>query len=151
MHRARSRLSDPLGGLGEMARVTRSGGVVVASVWDHGGGRGPLGVFWSVARELDSTVADESHFAGAREGHLVELFKAADLRSVDSTMLSADLEMPSFHAWWEPFTLGVRPAGAYVSSLDPLRRDALRDRCHARHRSEPFTIEARAWAARGLA
>ena len=33
-------MSDPAAGVREMARVTRPGGVVVACVWDHGGGRG---------------------------------------------------------------------------------------------------------------
>lgn len=46
-------MSDPVVGLGEMARVTRGGGVVAACVWDHAGGRGPLGLFWEAAREID--------------------------------------------------------------------------------------------------
>ena len=59
--------------------------------------------------------------------------------------------MPTFDVWWEPFTRGAGPAGAYVGGLDERRRDALRDRCRALLPVEPFTIEARAWAARGLA
>src|SRR4051812_17132319 len=35
-------MADPVHGLREMARVTRSGGVVAACVWDHSGDRGPL-------------------------------------------------------------------------------------------------------------
>ena len=49
-------MSDPLAGLAEMARVTRRGGVVAACVWDHAGGKGPLGLFWDAARELDPDV-----------------------------------------------------------------------------------------------
>ena len=143
-------MADPIAGLGEMARVTAPGGVVVACVWDHAGGTGPLGLFWSTARELDPAIVDESDLAGAREGHLAELFAAAGLRDIKATSLAADLEMATFEAWWAPFTQGAGPAGAYVGSLDATRRDALRDRCHAALGSEPFTIVARAWAVRGL-
>jgi SAM-dependent methyltransferase len=143
-------MADPVGGLAEMGRVTRRGGVVAASVWDHAGGLGPLGLFWEVARRLDPTVSDESQLAGARQGHLTELFAAAGLTDVTETSLSADLELPGFDAWWAPFTEGVGPAGAYVASLDPARAAELRERCRDRLSSGPFVIPARAWAARGV-
>ena len=38
-------------------------------------------------------------------------------------------EFPSFDEWWEPFTLGVGPAGAYAKTLDEPTRTHLRDRC----------------------
>ena len=111
-------MADPVAGLTEMARVTRPDGVVAACVWDHAGGQGPLGIFWKAARELDPDVHDESRLAGAREGHLGELFKAAGLREIQETTVSATLEHPSFEEWWEPYTRGVGPAGAYVAGLD---------------------------------
>jgi hypothetical protein len=61
------------------------------------------------------------------------------------------VEHPSFEDWWEPFTLGVGPAGAYTAGLDPPRRAALRERCRERMPVAPFVLPARAWAARGLA
>ena len=143
-------MQDPVAGLAEMARVTRRDGVVAACVWDHGGVDGPLHLFWGAARALDPDVDDESELPGTREGHLAELFAAAGLHDIHSTTLSADQVMPTFDAWWEPFTRGVGPAGAYVGTLDPGRRDALRDRCHERLPAEPFTISALAWAARGV-
>ena len=75
-------MADPVAGLREMGRVTRPGGVVAACVWDHAGERSPLASFWHAARELDPEVHDESDLAGAREGHLGELFAAAGLASV---------------------------------------------------------------------
>jgi len=100
-------MSDPLTGLTEMARVSRRGGVVAACVWDHAGGKGPLGLFWEAARELDPDVDDESTLAGTRKGHLVELFRTIGLRQVEGSTLSVSLEHPSFEDWWTPFT---RPA-----------------------------------------
>lgn len=142
-------MADPIGGVREMARVTRAGGVVVACVWDIAGGRSPMSPFWDSARELDQAIEGEAAYAGARRGHLVEIFDAAGLRDVEESVLEADLEHPTFEDWWGPFTAGVGPAGAYAAGLTPAARAALRDRCRAVFSTEPFTIAARAWAARG--
>jgi ubiquinone/menaquinone biosynthesis C-methylase UbiE len=144
-------MSDPVAGLAEMARVVRNDGVVAACVWDHAGEHGPLSVFWQAARELDPTVADESRRAGARAGHLAELFVNAGLRDVEATVLVATVTHASFDDWWEPFTLGVGPAGAYVAGLDVKRRAELRAGCRELLRTAPFEVAARAWTARGIA
>jgi SAM-dependent methyltransferase len=144
-------MSDPVAGLAEMARVTRPDGVVAACVWDHAGGEGPLGAFWLAARMLDPAVHDESRLAGARQGHLGELFAAAGLREVEETSLVSTVEHPTFEEWWEPFTRGVGPAGAHVASLDPAGRTALEEACRSRLPEGPFVVTARAWAARGIA
>jgi ubiquinone/menaquinone biosynthesis C-methylase UbiE len=143
-------MADPVVGLREMRRVTKPGGVVAACVWDHAGGQGPLGVFWGAARVLDVDVDDESSRAGTRHGHLAELLDAAGLREIEQGAVSVEVEHPSFEEWWEPFTLGVGPAGQYVAGLSATRRDRLRDRCKERLPEGPFVIRAQAWAARGL-
>ena len=143
-------MSDPVAGLTEMARVTQRGGVVAACVWDHAGDQGPLHVFWAAARELDPDVEDESQLAGSREGHLTELFGAAELREIEASVLEVTVEHTSFESWWEPFTWGVGPAGSYVAALDTDRRAALRERCRSRLAVGPFALTAIAWAARGV-
>jgi ubiquinone/menaquinone biosynthesis C-methylase UbiE len=143
-------MSDPVAGIGEMARVTHRGGIVAACVWDHAGGKGPLSPFWQAAHELHDDVLDESRLAGAREGHLVELFRDAGVRDVEQSVLSVDVEHPTFEEWWEPFTLGVGPAGAFVARLDDDARDELRESCRAHLPPAPFTVRAAAWAARGV-
>jgi SAM-dependent methyltransferase len=144
-------MSDPVAGLSEMARVTRPDGVVAACVWDHGGGHGPLSPFWNAVRDLDPHAADESGLAGAHEGDLTALFTQAGLREIDESVLSLDVEHPSFEEWWEPYTLGVGPAGAYVAGLTEDERVALRAHCREVLPPAPFVLTARAWAARGLA
>ena len=143
-------MSDPVAGIREMTRVTREGGVVAACVWDLAGGRAPLGPFWKAARQLDPDVDDESRLAGAREGHLAELFDAAGVREIADGAISVSIEHATFDEWWEPYTLGVGPAGSHVARLDEAQRAALRDRCRDLLPDAPFTIEARAWAARGV-
>ncbi|MGH2671534.1 MAG: class I SAM-dependent methyltransferase [Actinomycetota bacterium] len=142
-------MADPVAGIREMARVTHTDGVVAACVWDHTGDRGPLSLFWHAARELDPDVVGESQLAGAREGHLGELFRSAGLNEVEESALSVSVEHPSFEEWWEPFTLGVGPAGGYTAGLDAERQAQLRERCRALLPAAPFTVTALAWAARG--
>lgn len=144
-------MADPVAGLREMRRVTRSGGVVAACVWDLAGKRAPLSPFWEAAREFDAAPIDESRMPGTREGHLVELFEEAGLTDLRPASLEVRLEHTSFDEWWEPYMLGVGPAGSYVAALDPEKRDAIRDRCRAELGDGPFAITARAWAARGVA
>jgi SAM-dependent methyltransferase len=144
-------MADPVAGLREMARATRNLGVVAACVWDHAGGQGPLSPFWEAARELDPDVEDESQLAGAREGHLSELFQAAGLNEIEENALSVAIEHPSFEEWWEPFTLGVGPAGGFAAGLDAEQQAQLRELCRERLPAAPFVLTASAWAARGLA
>jgi SAM-dependent methyltransferase len=143
-------MPDPVGGLREMARVTREDGVVAACVWDHGGSRGPLNLFWRAARELDPDVEDESQLAGTREGHLAQLFRAAGLHQIEESALSVSVEHQSFEEWWDPFTLGVGPAGGYTTGLDANRQARLRERCREILPAAPFVLTAEAWASRGV-
>jgi len=144
-------MSDPVAGLAEMARVTRDGGAVAASVWDFGGERAPISAFWRAALELDPGATDESRLAGARAGALTQLFEAAGLRDVQEVDLTASMEFASFEDWWEPFRLGVGPAGGYAKSLGEDELAAVRERCRELLPAEPFTLAVAAWAARGVA
>jgi SAM-dependent methyltransferase len=143
-------MANPVLGLSEMARVTRKDGVVAACVWDHAGGRGPLSVFWEASHELDPDAPDELGLAGAGKGHLAQLFQAAGLHQIEESVLTVDVEHPSFDEWWEPFTLGVGPAGSYTAGLDTERQARLREQCRAKLPQAPFLVTAKAWAARGL-
>jgi len=142
-------MSDPVAGVREMARVTQPGGIVAACVWDHGSDRGALSPFWKVARTLDPGIDDESGQLGAREGQLARLFEQVGLRDVRQLLLTVHRDYGSFDEWWEPFTWGVGPAGAYVRQLDDDARDRLRDACAASLPSGPFAIDASAWTAIG--
>lgn len=141
-------MKDAVQGLAEMRRVVRPGGTVAACVWDLAGGRAPLEPFWSVARELDPDADDESTLAGTREGHLGELCRAAGLDVLEETSLTVHVTHASFEEWWEPYTLGVGPAGDHVAGLDVAARERLRARCAERLGEPPITISATAWAVR---
>jgi SAM-dependent methyltransferase len=142
-------MSDPVLGIREMGRVTRPDGVVAACVWDHAGERSPLSTFWRAANELQVDRQDESGMPGAREGHLVELFEAAGLRGVEQTEVVSRVEYSSFDEWWEPYTFGIGPAGAFVAALDEQQKERVRTRCRELLPAAPFELVSYAWAARG--
>ena len=144
-------MQDAVAGLREMARVTKPGGVVAASVWDLAGGRAPLSPFWAAAKRLRSGAEDEAARAGARQGQLAELFEAAGLREVETVEQTSTSRYETFDEWWHPYTLGVGPAGVYAQSLGEDDLAALRERCRADLPEAPFEIRAVAWAARGAA
>ena len=135
-------MSDPVGGLREMARV---GGLVGATVWNHTTAAGPLSTFWQAAKDLDPDVADEAALPGTGEGDLGDLARAAGLRDVAEGTLTVTVSYSSFEEWWEPYTLGVGPAGDHVRSLDDTAREALRGRCAELLPDGSFSVDATAW------
>jgi SAM-dependent methyltransferase len=142
-------MPDPVGGLSEMARVTKTGGPIGATVWDHAGGRGSISLFWQAVGELDPSAPDQSRMPGARAGHLAELFRLAGIAVVAETELTVRVGYQTQDEWWEPYTLAVGPAGSYVAALDPTQRAELRRRCFELLPDAPFEIQATAWTVIG--
>lgn len=138
-------MTDPVAGLREMARVTRPDGRIAACVWDHAGGGGPLSTFWRAAADTDPKAPGEADLPGTKAGQLTELCAGAGLRDIESSSLTTTASFASFADWWDPYTLGVGPAGAYVAHLDEPRRDALRARCRELLPAAPFELSASAW------
>jgi SAM-dependent methyltransferase len=142
-------MRDPVAGLREMGRVVRDGGTVAVTVWDHAGDRGPISIFWRAVHDLDPAAPDESGLAGSRAGHLAQLFGDADLTVVLDSELTVTVRYTSVQQWWEPYTLGVGPAGAHVAALAEPEREALRRRCVELLPAAPFDIDATAWCVVG--
>jgi SAM-dependent methyltransferase len=145
-------MKDPVAGVGEMARVTRPGGTVAASVWDHAvGGTGPLSPFWDAVQVLDPQHPGETGLTGSREGDLERVFREAGLDGVEAGRLTVTVAFATFEEWWEPFLLGVGPAGDYVAGLHARGVEALRATCADRLPPAPFEFDASAWIATGRA
>lgn len=142
-------MTDPVLGLTELARVTRPGCWVGATVWDIAGRRAPMATIWSA---LDKVApAEETESTAWAEGHLEELFERAGLHHVDGTELAVTVTHPSFDQWWEPYLHGVGPIGQTIAALDPERREQVRGHCHEQLGAGPFDLTAVAFAVRGRA
>ena len=139
----------------EMRRVTRAQGTVSACVWDYDSGMQMLRFFWDEAVALDPAVEpkDERHMKFSREGQLGDLWRRAGLIDITEEPLMIDQAYSSFNDYWEPFTNGAGPGGAYVVSLSEDRRQQLEARMRKRllgdRQDGPFTLKARAWCVRG--
>jgi SAM-dependent methyltransferase len=145
-------MSDPVAGVGEMRRVTRPGGTVAATAWNHAAdGNGPLSPFWRAVEAVTPGGYDESGLVGQREGDLAALFREAGLADVRERALSVSVTHETFDEWWEPYTGRVGPAGDHVARLDDAGRARLRDTAREMLGDGPIRIDGTAWCALGRA
>ena len=139
----------------EMRRVTRPQGIISACVWDYDQGMQMLRFFWDEAIALDPAIEpkDERHMKLSHQGQLGDLWKKAGLINVKEESLVIDQAYSSFNDYWEPFTKGAGPGGAYVVSLPEDRRRQLEARIRTRLLGDradgPFTLKAKTWCVRG--
>jgi len=143
-------MSDPHAGVGEMRRVARRS--VASCVWDYAGEMTMLRAFWDAAVELDPEAPDEGRvMRWCSPGELGTLWRECGLLGVEVGELVVAASYESFDDYWEPFTTGIAPSGAYCASLPPARREALQQGCFGRLGAPDggFELTARAWFALG--
>jgi SAM-dependent methyltransferase len=146
---------DLRGALNEMIRVTASGGIVAAYVWDYAGGMQLMRHFWDAAVALDPGAAklDEGlRFPLCHPDALAEGFSGAGLRDVATTAIDIATPFSSFDDYWQPFLGGQGPAPTYAMSLNAAARTRLRARIRSGLPLQPdgsIPLTARAWAVRG--
>jgi SAM-dependent methyltransferase len=146
---------EPQRAVESMRERLRPGGTVAACVWDYAEGVEFLRRFWDEAVASDPAAAphDEGRrFPLCHRDALTALFRAAGLERVESGAVEIPTEFTGLDDYWKPFLGGTGPAPAYVASLDPARREALRTRLEARlgaGAGRPIRLRARAWAVRG--
>ncbi len=147
-------MSDPLTGVREMARVTRTGGTVAAAVWDYAGEMTLLRRFWDAAMALEPAAAERDEgrtMAYCTPGELDSLWSAAGLEDVEVAAAVVCAAYDDFEDLWSPLEHGVGPAGAYAAALPPDRRAALKGELRRRLDAGDgsFELSARAWVATG--
>lgn len=147
---------EPEKAVTSMRARLRTGGCVAAYVWDYAEHMEFLRYFWEEAIALDPNAAnlDEGRrFPLCQPEALASLFRTARLGHVESHALETSTRFENFSDYWEPFLGGTGPAPTYVASLEPSRRESLRQRLQQRVQPETdgrIHLVARAWAVRGF-
>jgi SAM-dependent methyltransferase len=144
---------DRIKALREMQRAARPGGLIGFYVWDYpGGGIQFMRAFWTAATELDPSAVDLTEgrrFPFCTLEGLTALARDAGLDVLDGTAIEIATVFRDFDDFWQPFTLGAGPAPGYCMSLDPERRERLRQKLEdslPRQKDGSIRLGARAWA-----
>jgi ubiquinone/menaquinone biosynthesis C-methylase UbiE len=125
-------LPEPEMMIAEMRRVTRPGGVVAAAFWDSPGGNPSQRMLWDTAAALDEAAAAARDRTMGRPvyapGALPQMWARAGLTDIDQRSLMIRMDFADFTDYWQPYVSGEGALGAYVASLDDVRRDRLEHR-----------------------
>jgi SAM-dependent methyltransferase len=141
----------------EMARVARPGATIAVYVWDYAEGMQFMRYFWEAVTALDPASADRDE--GKRfdsvcsPKSLEKLWSTAGLHQVETRPIEIPTHFRDFDDYWTPFLGGQGVGPAYVASLDPDHRDALRKHLRATLPTESdgsIRMTARVWAVRGI-
>jgi SAM-dependent methyltransferase len=149
-------IPQPKRAVAEMARVTRSGGVLGPYVWDYAEGMQLMRHFWNAAVTLDPKVSDideVKRFPHSRPEPLKELFQGAGFHHVEVISIEIPTDFRDFEDYWLPFLGGQGPATSYLMSLNDEHRTALREQIRAGlpiAADGSIPLVARAWAVRGV-
>lgn len=142
----------------EMVRVTRTGGVVAACVWDFRGGLTFLRVFADTVATLDpgGEAFRAKQFSGpfTGPGEFAMAWKSLRLEEVGQTALTIRMEFQSFADYWDPWLGGQGTVGAYVTGLSDAKRRLIEHHLRLAYlaggEDGPRSFAATAWAVRGV-
>jgi SAM-dependent methyltransferase len=147
---------QPAQALAEIVRASKPGGLVAVYIWDYAGKMEMLSYFWSAAVALDPSAYDLDEgrrFPICQPSPLQEFFRNSGLKDVEVRPIDIITRFRNFDDYWSPFLGGQGPAPGYTMSLSEAGRAKLRENIRA---GLPFaldgsiSLEARAWAARGI-
>jgi SAM-dependent methyltransferase len=146
---------NPSGALHEMRRVTRTGGLIAAYVWDYAKGMELMRYFWNAATELDGNAAtlDEGIRSPiCNPETLSALWAEAPLHDVIVEPIDIDTVFRDFDDYWSPFLGGQGPAPSYTMSLDEPAREELKSLLRQQLPTKDdgsIPLRARAWCVQG--
>jgi SAM-dependent methyltransferase len=142
----------------EMRRVTKKDGVVATTFWDGGGANKLNSCFWDAAIAVDPSVKlpiQRPGSYGSAEG-LFELWRGAGLTDIKIGELTMPCRFSAFDELWQRYIgdPGSGPSSSYAAKLTEDHREAIRQKLRETvlqgDADGPFSLQAKAWAVRGV-
>lgn len=122
-------------------------------MWDTTGGNELNDALSDAAVLIDPNVKLLTGTYGTAE-ELSSLWASAGLTDIEVKNIVFACGFDSFDDFWQPLTEGQGPAGAYLRGISEGHRAAVREQLRQNvfgNRAEgPFTLQAKAWAVRGI-
>lgn len=145
--------------IAEMRRVTRPGGVVAATVWDHLGGMPGMRMIvdtLAASGEAGRQLRARYNFQPMMQpGEMARAFRDQGLADVEETQLLQRMDYADFADLWAPIGAGEGPIGKFIATLDAAEKAraeaAVRDAYEAGRPDGPRSFANIAWAVRGIA
>ncbi|ODT07064.1 MAG: SAM-dependent methyltransferase [Mesorhizobium sp. SCN 65-20] len=145
--------------IAEMRRVTRPGGVVAATVWDHLGGMPGMRMIvdtLAASGEAGRQLRARYNFQPMMQpGEMASAFRDQGLANVEETQLLQRMDYADFADLWAPIGAGEGPIGKFIATLDAAEKAraelAVRDAYEACRPDGPRSFANIAWAVRGIA
>ncbi len=91
---------DPARGVGEMARVTKPGGLVAAYAWDMLGGGFPQEPIFVELRAMGHEVTGPAHPEASEISTMQELWKDAGITNIETRVIRVERSYANFDEYW---------------------------------------------------
>ena len=140
----------------EMRRVTKPGGVVATAMWDASPANELNHCLMRAARQLNPSLKRFANMPGSYGSAeaLSTLLADAGLNGIEVQDLWISCQFSSFEEHWHGYLTGEGPNGSYALGLSEDRRTALKEKLRENlfgdRADGPFTLQAKAWAVRGV-
>jgi hypothetical protein len=129
---------------------------VATAMWDNTGGNDLNQSLWHAAITLDPKAPRDKDRPGSygTAEELSSLWASAGLVNIEVKNIVFPCGFASFDDFWQPLTEGQGPAGVYLARLSVDHRAELREwlrqNLFGNRADGPFTLQAKAWAVRGI-
>jgi SAM-dependent methyltransferase len=119
-------LPEPARAVGELARVTRPGGMVSTYIWDLTIGGIPLAPLFRALQAVGHPATMPPSSDASRREALAALWRAAGLTGVKTTVIEIPVHFADFADFWTSSTLPAGPQARTIAALPEATRHDLR-------------------------